>query len=68
MVSILSDRLALVLKRAPHVLPVAITLALMVLLLAALASTYFGHSRSPYDICYGPNGRSVSCTVLEAVR
>lgn len=34
---------------------------------STLASTYFGQSRSPYDICYGPNGRAISCAILDAV-
>ncbi len=67
MVSILAGRFAPVVERARHLLPVATTLALLVLLLAALASTYFGHARSPYDTCYGPNGRAISCAVLEAL-
>ena len=50
-----------------HLLPVVITLALAVFLIATLASTYFGHSRSPYDTCYGTNGRAVPCSVVEAV-
>jgi hypothetical protein len=55
-------------ERVRHVVPIVITLALLVLLVTAVASTYFGHSRSPYDTCYGANGRAVSCTVLEALR
>jgi hypothetical protein len=56
------------LDRTRHFLPVVITLVLLLLLVAGLASTYFGHSRSPYDGCYGSNGRAISCAVLEAVR
>ena len=54
------------LERARHVVPVVVTLTLLVALLAAVASTYFGSSRSPYDTCYGANGRAVSCAVLDA--
>jgi hypothetical protein len=68
MVPILAGRFALVLERTRHLLPVVITLALLALLLTALASTYFGQSRSPYDTCYGPNGRAVSCALLDALR
>ena len=52
---------------ARHQLPVVITLALAVLVIATLAFTYFGDSRSPYDTCYGTNGRAVPCSVLEAL-
>ena len=68
MVSMRVDGLAQVVQRARDFMPVAVTLALLLLLVAALASTYIGHSRSPYDSCYGPNGRAVSCAVLEALR
>ena len=54
--------------RARHLAPIVITLAIFLLLIAGLASTYVGHSRSPYDSCYGTNGRAVSCAVLEALR
>ena len=52
-------------ERVRDLLPVVITLALAVLLIATLASTYVGHSRSPYDTCYGTDGRAVPCSVLE---
>lgn len=68
MISMVSGELAMVVEQARRFLPVAVTLALLVFLLAALASTYFGHSRSPYDTCFGPNGRAVSCTILEKLR
>lgn len=55
-------------ERTRHFLPIVITLVLLILLVAGLASTYFGHSRSPYNGCYGTNGRAISCDVLEAVR
>jgi hypothetical protein len=63
----MDERSALV-ERPRHVVPVVLTLALALLLLAGLASTYFGHARSPYDTCYGPNGRAISCTDLRALR
>ena len=44
--------------------PVVLVLALMATVLAFLASTFFGHARSPYDMCTGPDGREVSCSVL----
>jgi hypothetical protein len=59
---------ASLLERARSLVPVVVTLALFALLLAAIASTYFGHSRSPYDTCYGANGRAISCAVLDAAR
>jgi hypothetical protein len=55
-------------ERARYFFPVVITLVLFLLLIAGLASTYFGHSQSPYDGCYGENGRAIACAVLEAVR
>jgi hypothetical protein len=59
---------ALLLEWTRHLFPIVITLVLLLLLIAALASTYFGHSRSPYDGCYGSNGRAVACAVLDALR
>jgi hypothetical protein len=59
---------------APHFargwrfVPVLLTLALFAVVVAALASTYFGDARSPYNTCYGSNGRAVSCSALEALR
>ncbi len=58
----------LLLERTRHLFPIVITLVLLLLLIAGLASTYFGHSRSPYDGCYGSNGRAIACAVLEALR
>ena len=68
MVSMLANGSATLVERVRQLFPVVMTLALMALLVAALASTYFGHARSPYDTCYGSNGRAVSCAVLEALR
>ncbi len=67
MTRMLAGRFAQYVERVRHLLPVVITLALAVLVIATLAFTYFGHSRSPYDTCYGTNGRAVPCSVLEAV-
>jgi hypothetical protein len=55
-------------ERARQVLPIVLTLVLFLLFVVGLASTYVGHSRSPYDTCDGPNGRAVSCAVLEQLR
>jgi hypothetical protein len=68
MVPILAGGFAPFVERARHLFPVAIALALLVVLIAAVASTYFGDSRSPYNTCYGTNGRAISCAVLEALR
>lgn len=57
-----------VVRRVRHILPVVLALVLLLVLVAGLASTYVGHARSPYDACYGANGRAISCAVLEAVR
>jgi hypothetical protein len=68
MARMLAGRFASLAERVRNVLPVVITLGLLVLLIAMVASTYVGHARSPYNTCYGANGRAVSCSVLEAVR
>lgn len=68
MVPVLAGGFAPLVERARHLVPVVVTLALLLLVVAVLASTYFGHARSPYDGCYGANGRAISCTVLEALR
>ncbi len=68
MVPTLVGGFAPLVERARHLFAVVIALALLLLLVVAVASTYFGHSRSPYDTCYGTNGRAVPCAVLEALR
>jgi hypothetical protein len=68
MVQTLVGGFAPLVARGRRLLPIVITIALFLLVVAGLASTYFGHSRSPYNGCYGENGRAVSCAVLEAVR
>lgn len=60
--------LAPLVERTRQFLPIVVALVLLLVLVAGLASTYFGHSRSPYDGCYGENGRAIACSVLEAVR
>jgi hypothetical protein len=55
-------------QRTRQFLPIVIAVVLLLFLVVGLASTYFGHSSSPYDGCYGSNGRAISCAVLEAVR
>ena len=52
----------------PSRLAAALVLALGLVLMAALASTYFGHSTSPYGVCYGASGRSVPCAVVARPR
>jgi hypothetical protein len=68
MIPVLVDGLTSLVERARRLFPAVVTLLVFLLLAAALASTYFGHSRSPYDGCQGTNGRAVSCAVLEALR
>ncbi|MFN2566637.1 MAG: hypothetical protein ABR499_16695 [Gemmatimonadaceae bacterium] len=68
MVAILRSSFAVLAARARQVLPVVIALVLLLLLVAGLASTYVGHSRSPYDTCYATNGRAISCALLEELR
>jgi hypothetical protein len=65
---LLTGGLALLVERTRQFLPIVVALVLLLVLVAGLASTYFGHSRSPYDGCYGENGRAIACSVLEAVR
>lgn len=55
-------------ERARRFFPVAVALVLFALVVAGIASTYFGDSASPYDTCYGANGRAVACRALEAGR
>jgi hypothetical protein len=68
MIPVLVGGFAPLAERARNLVPIVVTLALFLLLLAGLASTYFGHSRSPYDGCVGENGRAIACAVLEAIR
>jgi hypothetical protein len=68
MIPMLAGGFAPFVERVRQAFPVVATLTLLVLLIAAVASTYFGHARSPYNACYGTNGRAISCAVLEAVR
>jgi hypothetical protein len=68
MVPMLAGPIALLAARARELFPVVVTLALLVAVMAVLASTYVGDSRSPYNTCYGTDGRAISCAVLEAVR
>lgn len=43
----------------------AIALLLFVTAAAFVASTYFGHSTSPYGTCYSQSGRAVPCEALK---
>jgi hypothetical protein len=45
-------------------LAVAATLLGWLLLAGLIASTYVGHSPSPYGACYAANGRSVPCELV----
>jgi hypothetical protein len=56
-----------VLQDARRVAPIALTLLTLLAFVVALASTYVGDASSPYDTCMTPNGRQVSCAVLESV-
>jgi len=44
----------------------AFTIALFVALLALIASTYIGHSPSPYGMCFGSTGRTIPCAVAKS--
>lgn len=40
-----------------------VSIALLVLLIVTIGRTYFGHSSSPYGVCYGTSGRSIPCAL-----
>jgi hypothetical protein len=49
----------------PKELALRLTAIAAVLFLGSfLARTYFGHSSSPYGVCYGSSGRSVPCSLV----
>jgi hypothetical protein len=52
------------LSTVPSRLATALVLLLGLVLMTALASTYFGHSPSPYGVCYGSSGRPIPCAVV----
>ncbi len=49
-------------------IPIVLALAALLAVGALIASTYFGDGSSPYGMCTAPNGRSVSCALLEKTR
>jgi hypothetical protein len=54
------------LAAARHHAPAIITLLFTLAIVAALGSTYFGSSSSPYGTCTTPSGRQVDCAALRA--
>ncbi len=56
------------LSTVPSRVATALVLFLGVVLMTALASTYFGHASSPYGVCYGSSGRPVPCAVVARAR
>lgn len=48
----------------PSRLAIAVVLLFGLGLTTALASTYFGHSSSPYGNCFGRSGRPAPCAVV----
>jgi hypothetical protein len=68
MVLTLAGRFGAIGERARHLVAIGLTVVLFLLLVAGIASTYVGHSRSPYDTCVGANGRAIACATLEAAR
>jgi hypothetical protein len=40
-----------------------IAIAVLALVVGLLLSTYIGHAKGPYGVCYGRSGRSVPCEV-----
>jgi len=51
-------------RRSTSNLAIAVVLFLGFVLTAALASTYLGHSSSPYGNCFGRSGRPAPCRVV----
>jgi hypothetical protein len=49
-----------------HHAPAILALLLALALAAALGSTYFGSSSSPYGTCSSPSGKQVDCATLRA--
>jgi hypothetical protein len=41
------------------------TVAAWLALAAFIASSYVGHSSSPYGTCYAPSGRSIPCELAK---
>jgi len=39
-------------------------LIVLVVMIGLLASTYIGHAKSPYGVCYGESGRSIPCALV----
>jgi hypothetical protein len=46
----------------------ALTGVLLLVICALIASTYFGHSPSPYGACYAKSGRQVPCELVPRAR
>src|SRR6266571_5794130 len=49
--------------RVSELWAIAATLALLLGVVAALSTTYVGHSSSPYGVCYASSGRAIPCDV-----
>jgi len=39
-------------------------LIVLVVMIGLLASTYIGHAKGPYGVCYGESGRSIPCALV----
>jgi hypothetical protein len=61
MVTIQRSHLLALFARAGGLAPSLLALLLVVVAAVAIASTYFGHSPSPYGACYRKDGRAVPC-------
>jgi len=41
----------------------ALAIIALVIIVALLGATYFGHAKGIYGVCYGSSGRSIPCAV-----
>jgi hypothetical protein len=55
-------------QKPDNVVLSAVAALILLTLVTLLASTYIGHSPSPYGACYAPNGRSVPCDIVRQKR
>ena len=53
------DRLA----RFREIAARAVAIVVLAVVIGLFVSTYVGHARGPYGVCYGASGRSIPCEV-----
>ena len=52
--------------RFPHLRETAVRAAaigVLLVVIALLGSTYLGHAKGPYGVCYGQSGRPIPCAI-----